>query len=225
LALPYQIGEATAVGARLLVFPLLLMPAIAELRIGKSALAGIFTIAVLVLLLTRGATVADATARHNQDIAEFLMAAPLIEPGAPVLVAEDNRGADCRKSVDNHVSRLAHLGSFLTIEREAFIPITFAGSGMQPVRVSDRYRPYGTSAGSEADPIPLPLLIAAAREDLRSAVAAALAEFGADNYFVGWPKKFGYVLMIGHQCQDNPLPAVLGEVASGRAFVIYRVRS
>ena len=99
------------------------------------------TIAVLVLLLTRGATVADATARHNQDIAEFLMAAPLIEPGAPVLVAEDNRGADCRKSVDNHVSRLAHLGSFLTIEREAFIPITFAGSGMQPVRVSDRYRP------------------------------------------------------------------------------------
>jgi len=221
---PYQIGEATAVGVRLLVFPLLLAPAMMELRIAKSMLGGVFTIAVLALLVTRGATIGYATAQHNLDIAEFVHAAPVVDPGV-VLVAADSRDSDCREASDTGVVRLAHLGSFLTIKRQALVPITFAGGGMQPIRIAEHYRPYSTSAGSGADPVSLPVLAAAARDDLRDVVAATVRRLGSDDYFVGWPKKFGYVLMIGRNCHRNPLPAILDEAASGRAFVIYRVRS
>ena len=96
--------------------------------------------------------------------------------------------------------------------------------GMQPIRVRERYRPYATAAGSEANPVPLPLLLAAASDDRTAMIELTLRQFAADDYFVGWPKKFGYLLVIGHDCHDNPLPAVLDELASGRAFAIYRVR-
>ena len=226
IALPEQIDDAVDIGRRLITFLLFLPAAMTEFQIFSRPLRLAISVFMIVLIGIRAAAVAEAAAAHDRSIEEFRASDKVVAKGSKVLVARDARtDSNCTELKSNSFEPLyTHIGSFLAIDREAFIPITFAGQGMQPIRFKGKYDAFGVGAQI---PVPVELLTLATSDNIND-LDAVITELQRDHekgYFIGWPSVFDFLLIINNGCDTNPLPTRLSERASGGFFAIYQIVS
>jgi len=163
-------------------------------------------VAFVVVLGTRLFYMTDVWKRYDAGTLEFINRAQVIKPGDRAMVVN-------REYPAGFVEHL-HTGSYLTIERQAFIPNLF--TLMQYFRAKGDYARL--SPPTATHPINAKLLeVARAGKDKR-------LDAPANAYFKAWWKDFDYV--VAYEGPDaNPLmPALLKPVARGSFFRIYKVR-
>ena len=107
------------------------------------------------------------------------------------------------------------------IDRDAFVPIFF--NGLTSVRMRPDFLRSSTPNGFPVTPAQL-----AATRQSHDEGTARLNDgegAGASIYWLGWPQKFGYVLVQSFGTEPGPLPANLALVAADRDMSLYRIVS
>lgn len=144
--------------------------------------------------------------RYDAGAQEFIRQAQVIKPGDRALVVN-------REYPAGFVEHL-HTGSYLTIERQAFIPNLF--TLMQYFRAKGDYARL--SPPTATHPMNAKLLeVARAGKDKR-------LDAPPNAYFKTWWKDFDYVVAYEGPDAKPLMPALLKPVARGSFFRIYKVR-
>jgi hypothetical protein len=112
---------------------------------------------------------------------------------------------------------IQHMCMVAVIDRDAFLPTIFAGT--TPLAL----QPSVQNAASQGVN---PLTFAQLQEGyLRPAPPGDVPAYkdGAQMYWLGWPKKFDYVLVMNFGGAIPPLPPVLQHVAGNRIAQLYKI--
>jgi hypothetical protein len=156
-------------------------------------------------LLLRGVAVESIWQAYDGQVRELIAQSEMIKPGDRVLVVN--------RQYDTSFIEHYHTGSFLTIERQAFVPNLFV--------VMQFFMPVGDYArlshATATHPIDARLLQLAL--DHSPALDMPEAE-----YFRTWWRDFDYVVAWEHDVDDAFYPAQLTPVAEGSFFKIYKVK-
>jgi hypothetical protein len=119
------------------------------------------------------------------------------------------RLADCtRGGMMSPLGPNSHLAAYATIDRGVWEPFIFAAKGKQPIRSVNASFPGELPALA---PPPLDSVVSLARGG--SPADAAVPKF--------WPRRFGYLLVIGRGCTANPMPELLRPMANGPGFALF----
>jgi hypothetical protein len=213
LILPYGIMGSYFADIRFMVGALFILPAFVmwhETSGTARKAAAAFYATVLVFNI---ANVTWAWAYLQQDYREIRQSIGLLEPQRKVLIGRPQSGYRF-----TWVQRaLPHVATLAVAERGDFVPLFFTYPGGQVVRPRPEYSQLDITQGW---PIGIP--------DLMTAVYGPTAPAAATNeaYWRNWTKDFDYLyLMYPTKDWTNPLPEILTPISSGRAFVLYRIRS
>ena len=227
LLVPNRIGHAVDVDARLDSLFFLMLLAISNFRLPSgNGVARLLLGMLCALLIVQMARVAVQENAYSRTVAQFRARAAMIVPGSKLLVGiDDAASATCAGTDQNFVSPelLRHLGSFATIDRSAFMPLIFAGRGMQPIRLAHDF-----AALAPADPLMLAALsrswlIQAANPADIPTLRQTLKRLQWTDYFLNWPQKFDYLLMLDSACATNPWPGLLRRIGNGDGFTLYQI--
>jgi hypothetical protein len=224
LLLPNQIDNAMLIDSRLML-PLVVL-GLSVTRIGsptRGIRPPIAAAALLVLIGFRVETMLAVETRYDEDVAEFRAATKIVDSQAKVLVAADTlTRADCSRSpVDLGQNSLhVHFGSFLTMDRQAFIPLIFAGHGMQPILPRGAYKAISSAAS-----VPVPVRILQLADDPAQGpqVDALMASWIIDRFVLDWRREFDDMLVLHFGCARNPFPGELTPLVNGAFFTLYRI--
>lgn len=171
----------------------------------------ILVTAALTLLMTIRAADAGLTmVRLNVQAQAVLGVVSQLPRGQRVLVVDGDEGTP-------RLDRMAgHLGLIATIERDAFVPFLF--SYVTPLQLRGDMVNSGSPNGRALDYDQL-------REGVAPAPAGELPAFGSggQKYWLGWPEKFDYVLILHPSWDAGPLPPLLRKVASNAVAELYEV--
>jgi hypothetical protein len=213
-ALPWQVGAATDVGSRLAVPVLLLGLAASRISLPGGVFGRRLVLAMLVLLiLLRDASLLRLGQSEARTVAAFRVADRDLPQGAMLMAAMDeSHAANCSRGagLDSQIGPNTHLAAYATIDRGAWEPFIFAAKGKQPLRSANAAFPGELRA---LVPPRLDTLVRLSRDV--GAVDPSVPK--------GWPAAFGYLLVIGRGCAENPLPALLRPMAAGPGFALYSV--
>jgi hypothetical protein len=135
--------------------------------------------------------------------------------GARLLVVDAGRPDAGRFAAPAHLT--GHLALVATIDRNAFIPFLFTGTtAVQP-------RPEWRDAAS---PSSLPIDLDQFREGMVHGdppTGPPPYGYGGQEYWLGWPRKFSFVLMEHYGRHDITVPAFLYPVPRSAIADLYRV--
>ena len=225
LVLPVSIDNAVDVDSRLVILLVLVFLSVTEVRPETCRLGSVTAVTCLcILLVLRMASVLEQESFYNRTVAQFQAAVALIERDKAVLVGADTHTKpDCGISTKDlsWPDLFTHLTSFATIDRDAFVPLTFTGRGMQPIRLTHAYAKLGAPASV---PVPIELLRIATDSRMRDRLAAVLIAHSQPTYFLNWWSTFDYVMVLHNGCARNPLPTMLKPIAAGDLFGLYSIR-
>jgi hypothetical protein len=209
-ALPSQVFSSAFADVRVLPAAALVLPAFLDLRfpdrrwlLGSLACISAVTLANLVVVYA-------VWGSYQSDYAEMIASFGKLERAARVLVADGGGASD--PPLENLTAYPMYHAPVLAVHyAQAFVPTLFTAAGEQPVRAQpDVARldvPY-------AGPAPMALL---------TAIAAGNAPSGTPAFVRSWTDDYDYLYVLGPRVA-NAVPTVLEEVASGRRFVLYRVK-
>lgn len=223
LALPQEIGRATVIDRRLIVFPVLLF--LGTLSAGamsplRRRMAAALVVAVVAL---RSGALIPQWRDYNEQVAAFRVMARAVEPGAKVLVGRlPPTQRDRCDEPPRWPEFFYHVPSLLVIDRTAFVPMLFAAPGMQPIRVTDAYQAI---AEPGALIVPWAKLLAADTQAGRAELlAAARLSVWRQPYFLDWRRSYDYLLLVALDCAD-PIPADsrLTPVGDSGVYRLYRI--
>jgi hypothetical protein len=208
-------------------------PVVTRQWAGRLAAAG-----MVGLLVLRVASVTLVWRQMDRDYAEFRTAAQALPRDAHLLVAQ-LPFIEARKALDDRSSALApvelvafrHMADLAVMDRDIFVPtlemqmsLAFE-SHLGPVEQSpqneDRFPQQGL-------PLDFGRLIAGASPvpGIWASVPASQAEIPDEiPYWVRWPRKFDYVLLLDFGDHQDVLPDVLQSWHRGSFFTIYRVNN
>jgi hypothetical protein len=223
LVMPQEIGRATVIDRRLVVFPALLF--LGGLNAGalpprrRWAMVALVTAAILL----RSGALIPAWRDYNVEIAALRAMDGVIESEAKVLVAEappsrqDHCAEPTRWPLFFH-----HAPALLVVDRAAFVPMLFTAPGMQPIRVAE---PYRAIAEPGALIVPWADLAATDTEEGRaSLLAAAQQSVWQRPYFLDWRRSYDYLLLLKVGCADAiPADGRLTSLGDSGAFRLYRI--
>ncbi len=211
-ALPWQIGAATDVGSRLAVPVVLLGLAASRISLPDGGRRLVMAVVVL-LIVFRDASLLQLGQSEARTVVAFRVADRALPEGAMLMSATDERrAADCARSqgVVSPIGPKTHLAAYATIDRGAWEPFIFAAKGKQPIR-----------SVNVDFPGELPALVPPSLDTL---VELSRDGGGADTSVPkGWPARFGYLLVIGRGCTENPIPSLLKPMAAGPGFALFSV--
>jgi hypothetical protein len=210
-ALPWQVGAATDVGSRLAVPVLMLGLAASRISLPDKGLRLVMAM-VVVLIAFRDVSLLTLGQSEARVVAAFRAADKALPQGAMLMAATDEaRAADCSRGAGtvSPVGPNTHLAAYATIDRGAWEPFIFAAKGKQPIRSVIPAFPGELAA---LVPPSLTTLVRLSRDG------------GTDGSVPkGWPAAFGYLLVIGRGCAENPIPALLKPMAAGPGFALFGV--
>jgi hypothetical protein len=173
--------------------------------------------AAALVLLTGVRSVSAFTLLHALDAqaAQIRRLAAALPPGARLLVVDDEKPAP-RRVAEPFMTDHAPL--LTTIERDAFVPYLLTGA--TPVVVRAAYR---DASSPNAGPIDMAQLSDGAS---RNDPAGPLPPYGygGNVYWLGWPHKFDYVLVMSYGADVGPMPPELREVARVGIASLFKVR-
>jgi hypothetical protein len=224
ILVPSQIDNALMIDSRLMLVLALIALSMTEIRGFSHGLRQTVAMAALTVLIGyRATTMLGVESRYDRDVTEFRAAAQGVDGHAKVLVAVDTTTrADCTRSAAGFKQSSLHVdfGSFLTIDRNAFTPLIFAGRGQQPIRARGEYAPISSPAS-----VPAPVDILQLADDPAEAprVAALMASNLMDRYVLDWRRDFDDMLVLHSGCAENPFPDELTPMINGPFFTLYRI--
>jgi hypothetical protein len=211
LVLPSQVFSSAFADLRVLPAAALVMPAFLDLRFpDRRWLLGSLA-CVSAVTLTNLVVVCAVWGSYQSDYAEMIASFGKLEPAARVLVADSGAASD--PPLEDLIAYPMYHAPVLAVHyAQAFVPTLFTAAGEQPVRAQpDVARldvPY-------AGPAPMALL---------AAIAAGNTPPGTPLFVRAWPDDYDYLYVLGPHTA-NAVPVVLEEAASGRRFVLYRIRA
>jgi hypothetical protein len=224
LLVPCQIDNAMEIDARLTLVLTVAGLSMTEIRHPLRGLRpGIVVACMAALLGFRVHTMLVVEDRYDSDVKDFRAAMQAVDGSPKILVAKDAHTlADCTRSAVEQGDAGLHsfLGSFLTIDRNAFTQLIFAGRGMQPIRARGDYAAISSPAS-----LPVPVHILQLAEDPAKAprVDALLRQSFLDRFVLDWRRDFDAMLVLHLGCARNPFPGELTPLIEGRFFTLYRI--
>jgi hypothetical protein len=215
LAAPSVLFNAWATDMRLpIVLAILLVAAVVPTR-PLSPRAQAIAAGVLVALVTLRAGCAFVMLQAlDVQAAQVRGLALAMKPGARLLVVDDQRD-DAPLRVAPH-TLTEHAGLLATVERDAFVP--FLLSGATPVVPTQ-------AMASSSSPNNAAIDLAQLRDGLTRTDPPGGPPpygYGGTMYWLGWPKKFDYVMVMSYGTAEPP-PGPLVEVAQVPIGTLYRV--
>jgi hypothetical protein len=224
MLIPSRIDNAMLIDSRLMLILAVSAVSMTEIRSPLRNLGPVAAMALVTVLIGfRGQTILAAENTNDRDVAEFRAAMKSVEGHPRILLATDTYTlADCTaSSVDQGGDRLhADIGSYLTIDRQAYTQLIFAGRGMQPIRARGDYAPISSPASL---PVPVHILQLADDPAQASGIDAMLKEALVDRYVLDWRRDFDDMLVLHSGCARNPFPGELTTVIDGGFFTLYRI--
>lgn len=219
IVMPREVGRATAIDMRLVVFAGLLL--IAGLSAGAMSRARINALLVLTVVAVAVRTILllpDWTA-YNRAVEGFRGIAGTVRTGAKVIVAEAD-GAGCG-ALKPWRPFYEHIPVLLVPDRTAFVPTVFSAQGMQPIRPAAAFRDL-------LDPdAPVPPFWALLKTDTAEGIGE-LIESGSTgawrSYFLNWRRDYDYLALLDLSCgPKTPVGPGLELVGSSPAYRIFRI--
>jgi hypothetical protein len=218
LAMPHFLLNIWGTDLRLpIVVAMVLIGAAAPRRANARAVVVIVAV-VAALVSARAASAAILLRRLDAQIARLRQVVAALPQAATLLVVdapEDAPGRLAPRGIIQHMSLVA------AIDRDAFLPTLFAGT--TPLQLLPALQPLG-SQGTR--PLTLSQFLAAFRQSAPGGEPASPlpgAGVGGQMYWLGWPHKFDYVLIMRFGSAAGPLPPVLHQVAGNDVASLYRV--
>jgi hypothetical protein len=175
----------------------------------------VFVVALMLLTGARSVSAFHLLGALDAQAAQVRTVAAALPAGARLLVVDDELPAPLRVAepfLTDHAPLLA------TIERDAFVPYLLTGA--TPLVTRPAYR---AASSPNAGPIDMSQLRdGAARQDPPGPLPPY--GHGGNVYWLGWPHKFDFVLIMNYGADEGPLPAGLHEVARVPVGALYEVR-
>jgi hypothetical protein len=191
-------------------------------------LGGVVTALCISLLVARIAVVTSVWWEADRHFAEFRAVARNLPESARLLLAQAPLPREPRfpEDIPPAVTALdamayRHMGELAILDRDAFVP-TF---GLQLSVVEQAARNAGRYPQAGV-PLRLNQLVAGAARDpgrLAQEPASPTDPPGQIPYWVDWPHKFEYLLLLDYGQRRRILPTLLQPWAQGSFFTIYRV--
>lgn len=148
---------------------------------------------VAVLTLVRFGVLMANWVQHRDDLAELRQAVDHIEPGSHVLVAVAGplqklhaRVGPSRHYVFHHGPQMVHLPTLAVIEKSAFVQMTYALPGQQPIRATPAYAKLVSKMVGHAPTL----------EDLARAYRQSERPAASPAYLDDWWESFDYVFVV-----------------------------
>jgi hypothetical protein len=182
--LPIMAGLMMACGFR---------PVIAETPRGRTVILA----ATLLVVLTRSAFVGYVWTERQADVRSVAAATVSMQPGAAVLLAE-NDPVTWVRSMQAPIGRYSagttlyrHTATTIVMSRHAFVPTIFTAAGKQPLRVLPPWADLAVPEGG------IPSV-----DDLDDPRMAAQSEYA---YLVDWRRRFDYLLLVNADLPNRGL--------------------
>lgn len=215
-AAPSVLFNAWATDKRLPIVLFLVL--IASLVPARPVPRPVFTWAAIVLVVLVGARSATAFVLlqgldvQAAELRGLLTGLPI---GSRLLVVDDDRpDAPLRLTLPVITD---HLGLLATVDRDAFVPFLLTGATPIDVRPA-----FAAAASPNAGAITMAQLRDGATR--RDTPATPLPYgYGGHVYWLGWHRKFDYLLVMGFGADPGPLPKGLFEIGRVPIAALYRV--
>jgi hypothetical protein len=173
-------------------------------------------LAILVAFVAaRSANAFSLLRQLDAEEAQIRSVVQALPEGARLLVVDAGRPQAGPFAAPAHLA--GHLAMVATIDRNAFIPFLFTGTtAVQP-------RPEWRTAAS---PSSLPIDLDQFKEGMLYGDPPSGPPpygYGGQQYWLGWPRKFSFVLVECYGRHDIPLPAFLHRLAHSEIADLYEV--
>ncbi len=236
VVLPWQIGDAIDVDARLVLPLTALLLAGTRACLPSGVVRHVACITLVVLSATlRWQAMEQAASATGREVAAFRKAAALLPIGSALMVARDaDPPGTCSQPGKNGLV-LLHLGSYAAIDRGAYVPTMFTASGMQPLRVSrapfqPRERPIMppsfalidavAKAGSLQQASRTPQADPQLAREFRAMTRSRNVEF-----LRHWPDGYDALLVLHDDCPRKLMASRLSTLAEDSRFTLYRINA
>jgi hypothetical protein len=182
---------------------------------GMTRRAGhVVVIGVIVLVGVRAVTAGRLLTGLDAQVSAMRRVVAALPPGRRLLIVDAPQDASGRLAPRGVIQQM---GMVAAIDRDAFIPSLFVGTSplwllpaMAPsASQGDKYPDFAQLAEGYARPAPPGVLPAAG--------------IGGQMYWLGWPRKFDYVLVMNFGGAVPALPPVLHDVSGDQVARLYRV--
>jgi hypothetical protein len=182
-------------------------------RLNRAAAMSAFAVA-MALVVARSADAFTMLRRLDVQVAEVRAVLAHMPVGQRLLVVQDALPAPGRVAPP---PMTGHFGLLATLDRDAFVPYFFFG--WTPVALKPSME-RSASLGS------MPLTFAQLQEGLEQPEPAGNLPpfyYGGQKYWLGWPKKYDYVLVVHFGRHEDAIPPVLQLVQAGAVADLYKV--
>lgn len=170
------------------------------------------------VLIWRSDSVVERWRQVDRQYAEFRQALTVIERGASILPVQYEHTGTFGTAYWFEANYW-HIASLAVLDRSAFVPHLFTDETKQPVAATPRRAIIDSSAGEPAT-----------REELRKGADRNYArltprpnDHGSSRYWLDWPHRFDYAVVVRFAEHGNPYPEMLRPVRNGSFFDIYRI--
>jgi hypothetical protein len=210
LIMPHKLLDTEFVDVRVVVATFLILPGftvIAPLsaRLRWSALAVVCAVGVVDL-----AEVAAMQVAYRAEYRTLVASFAQLPPHARVLVGHSGKGDDPPRDLSQYP--MYHAPVMAVEVSNAFVTSLFTYAGKQPILARPWIRRLSLDQGG---PIP---------EVLLAAIAHGWRPPPEASFVAYWTRDFDVLYLVGPPI-PNPLPDVLAPIASGRRFVMYRIKT
>jgi len=168
---------------------------------------------VTALVIARAVEVTALLRTLAVQVADIQAMLTHLPTGQRLLVVEGPAAAPAR-AVTSLVT--GQIGLLATVDRDAFVPYLFTSATAMQVRpaMQNSISPNGIAIGYEE-----------LKEGIPPAPRGPLPpfSFGGQKYWLGWPDKFDYVLIVHFGTAPAALPPMLALVAARGVAALYRV--
>jgi hypothetical protein len=175
-----------------------------------------YGVVVMLVCLVTARSVDAWVILHQLDpqVADIRNVLGSLPRGQRLLVAEADDTAPGRVAPQPMTN---NLGMLATLDRDAFVPFFF--TGVTQVELQPRMQ-RSASIGSR------PLTLQQFHEGFANPDPGGKLppfDFGGQKFWLGWPKKFDYVLLLHFGSHVDDLPPVLRLVTAGSVANLYRI--
>jgi hypothetical protein len=219
MIMPREVGRATAIDMRLVVFPGLLL--IAGLSAGtmSQARSNALVVLAMVAVILRTILLLPDWAGYNHAVEGFRVIEGTVRSGARVIVAETDGGgcgplAPWRPFYE-------HIPVLLVTDRAAFVPTVFSARGMQPIRAAEAFREI---MDPDAPVLPFWALLKSDTAEGIDELMKAVSTSAWRPYFLNWRRDYDYLALLDLACGPKaPVGQGLELVGVSPAYRIFRI--
>ena len=205
LVMPLDLFSAQFVDIRIPI--VLVFFTIASMRVENRAVVAI----LLVLLAFRSVMIAADWKRYDAVYAQYMAAFSKMSDGGALFTATAQPPpSSIREWIAHWQPPTSHIASLAVLEKEVFVPGTWAHPSQQPITVSPRFQ----AMYSFQDHDPLRFESVADLERITRRIAALNAEAGGTH---------SYLLLLAADQWRRPIPTTLVEVGAGTGFRLFEI--